>query len=97
VVCDLLGVDVIAWGSHFFCKMPGDGKMVSWHQDASYWPMTPSRAITVWLAIDDADRGNACMKFIPGTHKLGHLTYSLTENDGANRAQPDRRRSRGFC
>src|SRR5690349_21502448 len=25
-VRDLLGENVIAWGSHFFCKMPGDGK-----------------------------------------------------------------------
>jgi non-haem Fe2+, alpha-ketoglutarate-dependent halogenase len=23
---DLIGENVIAWGSHFFCKMPGDGK-----------------------------------------------------------------------
>ena len=40
-VRDLLGENVIAWGSHFFCKMPHDGKRVSWHQDASYWPLTP--------------------------------------------------------
>ena len=53
---------MIAWGSHFFCKMPGDGKRVSWHQDASYWPLTPSKAVTVWLAIDDADAENACMR-----------------------------------
>ena len=84
VVSDLLGPSVIAWGSHFFCKMPGDGKTVSWHQDASYWPLTPSKAVTVWLAIDDADRGNACMRYIPGTHVLGHLTYQLSETDEAN-------------
>jgi chlorinating enzyme len=83
-VADLLGEDVIAWGSHFFCKMPGDGKRVSWHQDSSYWPLTPSKAVTVWLAIDDADVENACMRFIPGSHWLGHLTYSLSENDEAN-------------
>jgi non-haem Fe2+, alpha-ketoglutarate-dependent halogenase len=81
---DLLGDDVIAWGSHFFCKMPGDGKRVSWHQDASYWPMTPSKAVTAWLAIDDASVENACMRFIPGTHHFGHLTYTLSENDDAN-------------
>jgi ectoine hydroxylase-related dioxygenase (phytanoyl-CoA dioxygenase family) len=40
--------------------------------------------VTVWLAIDDADRENACMRFIPRTHHYGHLTYRLTENDGAN-------------
>jgi hypothetical protein len=83
-VRDLLGDDVIGWGSHFFCKMPGDGKRVSWHQDASYWPLTPSKAVTVWLAIDDASVENACVRFIPGSHWFGHLTYSLTENDESN-------------
>ncbi len=84
VVRDLLGPSVVGWGSHFFCKMPGDGKAVAWHQDSSYWPLTPAKAVTVWLAIDDADRGNACMKFIPRTHTLGHLTYQLRENDASN-------------
>jgi len=83
-VADLLGENVIAWGSHFFCKMPRDGKTVSWHQDASYWPLTPARAVTVWLAIDDADRGNACMKFIPGSHHYGHLTYKMSEESESN-------------
>lgn len=83
-VKDLLGENVIAWGSHFFCKMPGDGKRVSWHQDSSYWPLTPSKAVTAWLAIDDATVENACMRYIPATHRLGHLTYKLSENDEAN-------------
>ena len=83
-VRDLLGEDVIAWGSHFFCKMPHDGKRVSWHQDASYWPLSPSKTVTVWLAVDDADSENACMRFIPGSHHFGHLTYRLTEDDETN-------------
>ena len=74
-VRDLLGLNVIGWGSHFFCKMPKDGKAVAWHQDASYWPLSPSKAVTVWLAIDDADVENACMRFIAGSHHHGHLTY----------------------
>ena len=83
IVKDLLGEDAIGWGSHFFCKMPGDGKRVAWHQDSSYWPLTPSKAVTVWLAIDDADVENACMRYIPGSHVLGHLTYTLSETDEA--------------
>ena len=75
VVKDILGENVVGWGSHFFCKMPGDGKAVAWHQDSSYWPLTPSKAVTVWLAIDDADRENACMRFIKGSHHSGHLTF----------------------
>lgn len=84
LVKDLLGENVIAWGSHYFCKMPRDGKRVSWHQDASYWPLTPSKTVTVWLAIDDSDTENACMRFIPGSHLYGHLTWSLSEDDEGN-------------
>ena len=80
-VKDLLGDDVVGWGSHYFCKMPGDGKAVTWHQDASYWPLSPSKAVTVWLAIDDADRENACMRFLPGSHWHGHIPYR-TSTDG---------------
>lgn len=74
-VADLLGEDVIGWGAHFFCKMPRDGKQVAWHQDASYWPLSPSKAVTVWLAIDDADVENACMRFVAGSHHHGHMTF----------------------
>ncbi|WP_149498693.1 phytanoyl-CoA dioxygenase family protein [Roseiconus lacunae] len=79
-VADLLGDNVIGWGSHFFCKMPGDGKAVAWHQDASYWPLSPSKAVTVWLAIDDADLENGCMKFIAGSHTKGHMTYRPSDS-----------------
>lgn len=84
IVSDLLGENVIGWGSHFFCKMPGDGKQVAWHQDASYWPLSPSKAITVWLAIDDADPENANMRFIEGSHKFGHMTYQPSDSTEHN-------------
>ena len=74
-VRDLLGENVIGWGSHFFCKMPNDGKKVAWHQDSSYWPLTPSKAVTVWLAVDDADVENACMRFVSGSHNFGAMTF----------------------
>lgn len=74
-VQDLIGPDVVCWGTHFFCKQPHDPKKVAWHQDASYWPLTPARTVTVWLAIDDADVENAAMKFLPATHAMGHLKW----------------------
>lgn len=83
-VQDLLGPNVVAWGSHFFCKMPRDGKAVAWHQDASYWPLTPTKAVTVWLAIDDADCENACMRFIRGSHHFGHLTFRPSDSHEHN-------------
>lgn len=82
LVEDLVGPNIIAWGTHFFCKMPGDPKAVHWHQDASYWPLTPARTVTVWLAIDDADVENACMHFLSGTHRRGHLEYRTPDTPG---------------
>ncbi|GAB4142329.1 MAG: phytanoyl-CoA dioxygenase family protein [Planctomycetaceae bacterium] len=84
IVSDLLGPDVVGWGSHYFCKMPGDGKTVTWHQDASYWPLTPSKAVTVWLAIDDADRENACVRFIPGSHQHGLISFEDSSSEEGN-------------
>lgn len=83
-VKDLLGADVVGWGSHYFCKMPGDGKTVAWHQDASYWPLTPSKTVTVWLAIDDSDVENGCMRVIPGSHRHGHLSYRVSRDKEGN-------------
>ena len=78
-VADLLGPNVVCWGSHFFCKMPHDGKRVPWHQDSTYWPLSPTKTVTVWLAIDDADPQNANMKFIPRSHLHGLIDYDVTK------------------
>lgn len=78
-VADLLGPNLVCWGSHFFCKMPKDGKRVPWHQDSTYWPLSPTKTVTVWLAIDDADPQNANMKFIPTSHLHGLIDYDETQ------------------
>ena len=89
---DLLGENVVGWGSHFFCKLPGDRKNVGWHQDASFWPLSPSHAVTVWLAIDDSDEDNGCMRFLAGSHHSGHLTYrdaTPEDHSALNQVVPD--------
>jgi non-heme Fe2+,alpha-ketoglutarate-dependent halogenase len=80
LVEDIIGPNIILWGSHFFCKIPHDPKSVPWHQDASYWPLTPARTVTAWIAIDDVDLENSAMHFIPRTHNKGHLKWKKTEN-----------------
>ena len=78
---DIVGPNILCWASHFFAKLPGDPKTVPWHQDASFWHLSPARTVTVWLAIDDTDEGNAAMRFIPGTHDKGELQWQ-TAGDG---------------
>lgn len=84
VVRDLLGPNVIGWGSHYFCKLPGDDKQVAWHQDATYWPLTPTRTVTVWLAIDDSDLENGCVQFVAGSHRFGRIPFRPTSPEERN-------------
>ena len=78
---DLLGGDFVCWSSHYFCKLPGDPKRVPWHQDATYWPVRPTKTVAVWLAIDDVDVGNSPMQFMPGSHRQGALEWQPATGD----------------
>jgi len=37
-----------------------------WHQDYSYWH--GSHKLSVWIALDDADPANGCLRIVPGSH-----------------------------
>jgi non-heme Fe2+,alpha-ketoglutarate-dependent halogenase len=76
IIADLLGCNIILRHSHFFAKLPGDGMQVSWHQDASYWPISPSRVVSAWLAIDDSDSENAALQVVPGSHRGGQVGFA---------------------
>lgn len=82
---DIVGPNIVCWASHFFCKNPHDPKTVPWHQDATYWKLSPARTVTVWLAIDDADVENSAMRFIPQSHNKGHLKYDKAGGDSVLR------------
>ncbi len=58
---------------HALFKMPNDSKPTPWHQDAKYWPMEHTKALSIWIALDDVDENNGCMIFIPKSQKLKNL------------------------
>ena len=76
---DLLGPDFVCWSTHYFCKMGHDPKRVPWHQDATYWPVRPTKTVTVWLAIDDVDATNSPLTFMPGSHQHGAIAFERAE------------------
>ncbi len=78
----ILGPDFYLWGSQFFAKEPGRGETVPWHQDAFYWPLSPHKAVTVWLAVSDSFPANGAMRVIPGTHtrRMRHHSASADSN-----------------
>ena len=83
-VKDLIGEDIACWGTHYFCKLPHETKHVAWHQDAFYWPFERARTVTVWLAIDDADRANGCMQVVAGSHLHGSIEHRVTREEEQN-------------
>ncbi|MCK0166719.1 phytanoyl-CoA dioxygenase family protein [Jannaschia sp. S6380] len=78
---DIIGPDIVCWASAVLCKAPRDPKQVPWHQDASFWKLSPARTVTVWLAIDDVDDGNSAMRFLPRTHDRGQIAQSAMGPD----------------
>ena len=85
VMQELMGEDIMLLSTHFFCKYPDPKakKFVAWHQDVTYWGLDPAEAHTAWVAIDDSDTENGCMRVIPGSHKNGIVTHGESE-EGEN-------------
>jgi ectoine hydroxylase-related dioxygenase (phytanoyl-CoA dioxygenase family) len=80
----VLGPDLVLLMSHLIVKPAHDGKSVPWHQDEPTWPaVRGADIVTVWLAIDDADRDNGCMRVIPRTQD-GHRAMPMVHNDADN-------------
>lgn len=75
-----IGPDIALWGCHMFCKTPGDGLEVPWHQDGHYWPIRPLATCTVWIALERSDAENGCLRVVPGSHQGGELHAHMKED-----------------
>ena len=75
------------WHDQVLYKPSGQGGHINWHQDAPYWPtLTPSdEMLSVWVALDDVDEDNGCMRMVPGSHRWGdQLRFLHTIKDFYN-------------
>jgi len=75
---DIIGPNILCWGSSFFIKEPHNPGFVSWHQDSTYWGLDPADVVTAWVALSDSDAANGAMRVIPGTHKLDQVPHHDT-------------------
>lgn len=72
---DLIGPNILCWGSSFFQKEADDKTFVSWHQDSTYYGLEPPNTCTAWIAISEASIAAGCMRFLPGTHNKGLYSH----------------------
>lgn len=68
-VSQIIGPNFHCWDTLFWIKHPGDGRDVSFHQDATYWNFdNKHKAVTVWFAFDDVTPESGSIEYIAGSH-----------------------------
>jgi len=64
----LAGVDGLrVWHDQALIKQPW-ANPTAFHLDTPLWSFYDRRAISIWIALDDATIANGCLHFFPGSH-----------------------------
>jgi len=79
----LIGPDIILWGTTMFYKKPRQGPATPWHRDGFAWPIMPLATTSVWIAAYDSTVENGCLRCIPGSHAKKELgQHDRTRREG---------------
>ena len=69
MAAQLSGADGIRiWHDQALFKRPW-ANPTSWHLDTPFWSFSDRKALSIWVALDDATLENGCLYFIPGSFK----------------------------
>lgn len=84
MAAQLSGADGIRiWHDQALIKKPW-ANPTSWHLDTPYWSFSDRRALSIWVALDDATYENGCLFFIPGScHSTTFENPGIGKNMGA--------------
>jgi ectoine hydroxylase-related dioxygenase (phytanoyl-CoA dioxygenase family) len=77
----ILGADLMVWSAGLFIKEAYSPKIVTWHQDLTYWGLDDAEETTCWVALSPANIASGCMKFVPGSHKKQLVPHVDTFDD----------------
>lgn len=79
---ELLGEKAIGKNMQYFNKPPLVNKPTPPHQDGYYFMLNPNHAVTMWLALEEVDEENGCVRYVKGSHKLGMRSHVRTNTLG---------------
>ncbi|MGD9856220.1 MAG: phytanoyl-CoA dioxygenase family protein [Planctomycetaceae bacterium] len=68
---ELIGEPSAAKEPEWFNKPPGTEHPTPPHQDNFYFCLRPANVLTMWLALDDVDVENGCLRYVRGSHRRG--------------------------
>ena len=72
----LVGEPVTADQPEWFNKPPGTNHVTPPHQDNYYFCLAPSNVVTIWMAVDDVDAENGCLRYVAGSHRRGFRAHA---------------------
>ena len=61
---DLIGPDILVYTATFFIKEASSPTFAAWHQDATYFGLSPHEHVTAWVALSDAGAEAGCMEVV---------------------------------
>lgn len=85
----LLNGPVIGKNMQYFNKPPTIGKATPPHQDGYYFMLKPCEAVTMWLALDEVDEENGCVRYVRGSHRRGMRPHGRTKTLGFSQGVTD--------
>lgn len=85
----LLEDKVIAKNLEFFNKPSKIGKPTPPHQDNYYFMLKPAEAVTMWLALEEVDSENGCVRYVKGSHLKGLRPHGRTQTLGFSQGITD--------
>ncbi|MFD0960929.1 phytanoyl-CoA dioxygenase family protein [Paenibacillus chungangensis] len=80
VLQEIIGEEVVFLSDKIVFKDAGTDFGSPWHQDYPYWK--GSHKYSVWIALDDADADNGCLRVVPGSHLYGDINHQGDASDG---------------
>lgn len=86
----MVGPHIEFWSDKVVFKGEGTDFGTPWHQDWPYWK--GCHKVSVWIALDDVDTSNGCLKLLPGSHQKAAVHDShIVDGEGfGHRIDPDK-------
>lgn len=65
---DIIGPNIRLLHFTIWTKDANSDAFVSWHQDSTYFGLTPHEHITAWVGLSDSTDLSGCVEVLPGSH-----------------------------
>jgi hypothetical protein len=82
VIEQVVGPDIVLWGTTVFYKRALEGPPTPWHRDGSYWPIKPLATTSIWIAVTESTAENGCLRVIAGSHQARDLGAHVSAERG---------------